>query len=81
MLQDQPSKTLLRPAVLRAATGSSGLGGVRGLQVTERVASVEITSPEPLELQADGEFLGRATRVRVSSRGDTVLVAGVQSPR
>ncbi len=69
------------PAVLRAATGSSGLGGVRGLQVTERVASVEITSPEPLELQADGEFLGRATRVRVSSRGDTVLVAGVQSPR
>ena len=67
--------------VLRAAVGSAGLGDVKGLHVTPAVDAVEISSPAPLEFQADGELLGSATRVRVSRGDDFVLVAGGHSPR
>jgi diacylglycerol kinase family enzyme len=67
--------------ILRGAIGSAGLDVVKGLHITPEVHDVEITSPDLLEVQADGELLGNATRVRVTRGEDFVLVAGGQSPR
>ena len=50
-------------SILRGALGEEGLGGVRGFRVIERIDSFTARCETPIEMQADGEFLGKVTSV------------------
>ncbi len=67
-------------SILRGALGREGLGQVRGLQVVERVDSFTAVCEHPVEIQADGEYLGQVTRVEARFSPLALRVAVPQVP-
>ena len=63
------------PRILRAASRKGSLGSIEGLTLWEDVESFEVSSPVPVEAQADGELLGAVTEMRVEYQAESLTVA------
>lgn len=63
------------PRILRGASRKGSLGSIEGLTLWEDVESFEVSSPVPVEAQADGELLGSVTEMRVEYQAESLTVA------
>jgi diacylglycerol kinase family enzyme len=62
-------------SILRSANGKRSIGAIDGLTVWDDVNAFEISSPVPVEAQADGELLAAITEMRVVYQPESLTVA------
>jgi diacylglycerol kinase family enzyme len=63
------------PSILRASGRGGDMGSIEGLALWEDVDAFEVTSPSPVEVQADGELLAAVTELSVTFQPDSLTVA------
>ncbi len=67
-------------SMLRGALGRDGLGQVRGLRLEEHLDHFAAWSDQPMQIQADGELLGRVNTVSAFYSPQGLKVVVPQSP-
>ncbi len=67
-------------SIIRGALGPRGMGAVKGFTLVERVDSFSMRAEMPVEIQADGEVLGRFTQLSARFAHHALKIAVPQSP-
>jgi diacylglycerol kinase family enzyme len=62
-------------SILRAAGRGGDMGSIDGLALWEDVESFQVSSPSPVEVQADGELLAAVTELSVTFQPESLTVA------
>lgn len=62
-------------SILRAAGPGGDMGSIEGLTLWEDVDALQVSSPSPVEVQADGELLAAVTELSVTFQPESLTVA------